>query len=329
LKRGFSLIELLVALGLLSVVMLFVFNSFSYQNATYTVVDQVSEVQQNSNAVGRLIERDIRNAGYMVPPAAAACGIDSTTAPDMLFLSDADVILPADQLTTEYAGKELGARITADPSSTGVTTLNVDSTIIDGTASYDTNADGTNDSDFRVGGGAILIDRGNSARGVSCGLVTAVNPGGLTVTVNLLAVLGTTAPLAKDLRLVPAHVYQIVTGGGAPSRLTRDGVLLAKDVEDVQVAWFFDTNQNSAIDAGEMRGDGVTAYSNSGITGDQLREIRVNLVTATRTNDPRYKTATAGIGQPRENRTAASSPGADGKHRRVSTATVRLRNLTL
>ena len=63
LKRGFTLIELLVALGLLSVVLLFVFGTFTYQHGTYTVVDQVSEAQQNSRAIARLIERDVRNAG--------------------------------------------------------------------------------------------------------------------------------------------------------------------------------------------------------------------------------------------------------------------------
>ena len=71
LKRGFTLLELLVALGLLSIVLMFVFNTFTYQHATYTVTDQVSEASQNQRAIARLLERDIRNAGYLVPPAAA------------------------------------------------------------------------------------------------------------------------------------------------------------------------------------------------------------------------------------------------------------------
>ena len=176
LKRGFTLIELMVALGLLSIVLMFVFDTFSYQHATYTVVDQVSEAQQNSRAIARLIERDIRNAGYLVPAGAAACGVDNTNAPDMLFVSDTDAILPADQLPVELAGDELGGETTERADRRSATpTVVVDDVVIDGTASYDTDADGTNDSDFRAGAGAILVDAGNPDRGVACGLVTAVD----------------------------------------------------------------------------------------------------------------------------------------------------------
>jgi prepilin-type N-terminal cleavage/methylation domain-containing protein len=328
LKRGFSLIEVIVALGLLSVVLMFVFSTFSYQNATHNVVDQVSEIQQNGRAIARLMERDIRNAGYLVPAAGAACGVDNTTAPDMLFLSDADAILPADQLPVEFAGEDLGGKTGNDPTATGSASITVDNVVIDGTASYDTDNDGTNDSDFQVGAGAILVDKGNPTRGVGCGVVTAVNTTTKVVTVNMMRVHSTIAGGAKQLYLIPAHVYQIVTAAGNPPQLQRDGVLLAKDVEDMQIAWFFDDDQDGVVDAGEMRADGVTAYSNSAIDNERLREIRFNLVLATRTDDSRNPDD-AGIGQPRENRTAASAPGVDGKHRRLQVATVRLRNLTL
>jgi prepilin-type N-terminal cleavage/methylation domain-containing protein len=327
-SAGFSLVEVLVAVGLLSIVLMFVFNSFSYQNATHHVVDQVSEIQQSARAITRLMERDIRNAGYLVPPGAAACGVDSTTAPDMLFVSDADAILPADQLALEYAGKDLGGETNNDPASTGATTIIVDSAVIDGVATYDVDNDGTNDSDFRVGAGAILVDRGNPERGVGCGLVTNVNPTSRAVSVNMLAVHNTTAAGAKDLFLVPANVYRIVSPAGDPPRMERNGEMLAKDVEDMQIAYFFDDDDDDVIDAGETRADGTTAYANSAINGENLREIRLNLVLATRTNDTRNPDD-AGIGQARENRTVASAPGVDGKHRRAQTTTVRLRNLSL
>lgn len=329
LKRGFSLIEMMVALGLLSVVLLFVFNTFSYQHATYTVVDQLSEAQQNSQGIARLLERDARNAGYLVPEGAAACGVDSTSAPDTLLVSDTDAILPADQLTVEYAGKQLSVKVSSadDPGSLGgPATLHVDKVIVDGTASYDTNSDGTNDSDFRVGGGVIFTDLNNANRGVGCGIVTAVTlTSPQSVAVSVLALLGTTAPAAKDLAMVPAHVYQIVAG--TPPQLQRDGVLLAKDVEDLQVAWFYDDDTDQVVDAGEVRGVTGNNYASSAVTGSELRELRVNLVTRTRSDDPRNPDD-AGIGQQRENR-ATGIAAADGKHRRVHTATVRLRNLTL
>jgi len=329
LKRGFTLIELVVGLGLLSVVLLFVFQTFSYQQATHSVVDQISETQQNAQAISRLIERDLRNAGYLVPAGAAACGVDSTSAPDTLFVSDTDAILPADQLPVEYNGKELAAKLTDltdDPTATGAKTMDVDAVTIDGVASYDTDGNGVNDSDFRVGGGAILTDTANPTRGVACGIVTGVNiTAPLTVSVNFLAMYNTAAAQAKVLRLVPAHVYQVVAG--PPPQLLRDGVLLAKDIEDLQVAWFYDDDTDSVVDAGEMRGVSGTNLDNTAVTGSKLREVRFDLVARTRANDPRNPDD-AGIGQARENR-ATSIPAADGKHRRVYTSTARLRNLTL
>jgi prepilin-type N-terminal cleavage/methylation domain-containing protein len=328
LKRGFTLVELLVALGLLAVVLAFVFDTFTFQHATYSVVDQISEAQQNSRAIARLIERDIRNAGYLVPPGAAACGVDETDEPDALFLSDTDAILPADQLPVELAGDDLGAETTDDPGSTGSLAVGVDDVVVDGTASYDVDGDGTNDSDFRVGGGAILVDVGNPDRGVSCGLVTAVDTvAPASVTVNFLTVHSNAAAQPKDLVLVPGHVYRIVPASDPP-RLERNGVVLAKDVEDFQVAWFYDDDEDGEVDdPGETRGVVGTAYATNAVVGDELREIRINLVLRTRADDSRNPDM-AGTGQARENRTTAV-PGDDGKHRRVHTATVRLRNLTL
>ncbi len=325
LKRGFTLIELLVALGLLAIVLMFVFESFSFQHATYSVVDQISEAQQNSRAIARLIERDIRNAGYLVPGAAAACGVDNTNAPDVLFVSDTDAILPADQLAVEFAAGNLATETGNDPG-VGPQTLNVEGVVLDGNPSYDVDNDGTNDSDFQVDGGAILVDIGNPDRGVACGLVTAVDVAGNSVSVNFLSVHDNVAVAAEDLEVVPAHVYRIVPASNPP-RLERNGVMLAKDVEDFQVAWFYDDDTDGQVDAGETRGVTGANYATDAVTGSELREIRINLVLRTRANDPRNPDD-AGIGQARENRGTAI-PAADGKHRRVHTATVRLRNLAL
>lgn len=326
LKRGFTLIELMVAMGLLSVVLLFVFQTFIYQHSTYTVVDQVSEAHQTSQGAARLIERDVRNAGYMVPQAAAACGVDATDGPDVLFVSDTDAIRSADLLPVELASEELGAAADSsdDPGSLTALGIGVDQVIVDEVATYDTDANGTNDSDFSVGAGAILVDRGAPNRGVACGIVTAVDiTAPYEVTVDWLSLLAGGA--ASDLVLVPAHVYQVV--GGNPPQLQRDSALLAKDVEDLQIAWFYDDDTNREVDTDEVRGVDGNDYDSSDVVGSELRELRINLVTRTRLDDPRNPD-NAGVGQARENRDT-NVPGDDGKHRRVHTATVFLRNLTL
>lgn len=330
-RAGFSLIELVVAVATMAMVIGYTLVTFTLQHQTYVVVDQVSETQQNARAIATLLERDIRNAGFMVPSEAASCGVDNTTTPDTIFLSDTDAILPVDQLPATLAGQDLGASVSTAIASLDAgdsPTLTVDDVTIDGTDSYDTDADGVDDSDFQLNGGAILVDVANPQQGVACGFVTAVTATSVSVTFQTGLSGSTTVP--AEFVLVPAHFWRVVDpGGGAPVELRRDGVLLAKDVEDLQFAWFYDDSpQDGQVDAGETRGVVGTAYNTTLVDGGDLREIRVNLVLRTRDDDPRNPTS-AGTGQPTENRTAGSVAGDDGRRRRVHTATVRLRNLTL
>lgn len=327
--EGFTLIELMVSVGILAVIVTALMGSFTFQHQTYMVVDQVSETQQNTRAISALLERDLRSAGFMVSPAAATCGVDSTTAADLLFVSDADAIRTVDDLPAVLAAQELGADVGAVPTISGVGfAVQVDDVVVDGEATYDTNGDGTADSDFQVGGGAILVDAANLSSGSVCGTVTAVNlgtPNRVTVAfASGMTALATTAELA----LVPAHVYSVSATN--PPELRRNGQLLAKDVEDMQLAWFFDLDEDGQVGANEYQGVTGTPYDSNEATGradgSMLREVRVNLVLRTRSDDVRNPTA-SGTGQGRENRTTGSLPGDDGRRRRVHTTTIRIRNV--
>ncbi|MFQ5416293.1 MAG: PilW family protein [Myxococcota bacterium] len=323
-RAGFTLIELLISVAAMGIVIFYTLRTFTIQHQTYVVVDQVSEVQNNSRAIAALIERDIRNSGYMVPAAAAVCGRDRTTGPDTLVASDTDAMLPVHQLPVSLQDDELGVDTTTTPAS-GTTVLSVSGIVIDGTPSYkkDSGSAGL-DSDFRVNGGAIVVDLANPQRGVACGQITAVS--GNSISVNFETVLnagnGTSTP---DLYVVPGHYYAVNTGT-IPRQLERDGIALAKDVEDLQVAYFYDSDQDNQVTGNEYRGDsGSNPYDTTLIDGNDLREIRFHVVVATRSDDPRNPNA-SGTGQARENRTPASTPGDDGKRRRVYTSTVRVRN---
>ena len=334
-SRGFTLVELLVSLALFGVVAVLTLGSFTTQHRAYVVIDGLSETQQSLRAIANLLERDIRNAGYMVPEAAASCGVDRSDDSDILFLSDSDAVLPCcsppapagEALARELSAAKLGATTTSSPG-LGPASVNVNEIVIDGIASYDTDGDGSLDSDFQIAGGAILVDLANPQRGVACGLVTAVGPG-TTLSIDFLAALGTAAglPTEPDLRVVPAHAYRLVETSGV-TRLERDGILLARDVEDLQFAWYYDDDADGQVDdPGETRGVIGTPYDSAAIDGRDLREIRFNIVGRTADRDPSNPTA-AGVGQPTENRTVAV-PSADGFRRRVHTATVRLRNVSL
>jgi prepilin-type N-terminal cleavage/methylation domain-containing protein len=318
-SQAFTLIELLISVAILGVVSIYMFESFAVNQRAYTVIDQVSETQQSLRAIADLLERDIRHTGLMVPEGAAACGIDSTSAPDTLYLTDAAALDPGEDVATYDGAVVVGAVTNV---STGSNAFTLSSLVIEpapARPSYDMNGDGTADSDFRVDGGAIVLDLNNPARGTACGRVTAINVGSSLVTVSIV-----TAPLAAAggttrLVVIPAHEYRIQNA----DQLMRDGVLLSEGVEDLQVAWFFDLDGDNAIDANEVLGNGTNGnYAAAGRDAGQIRELRVNVVTRTRLEDREW---TQGRIQATENRGVGVVD--DGFRRRVHTTTVMLRNV--
>lgn len=61
---GFTLVEVLIALLVGSIVMAAVMTSFQSQHNTYLAQDQVVEMQQNARVAMDMLVRDIRSAGY-------------------------------------------------------------------------------------------------------------------------------------------------------------------------------------------------------------------------------------------------------------------------
>jgi Tfp pilus assembly protein PilW len=316
-EAGFSLMELMIAAGLLGIVVVYLMQSFSTQQRTYVMVDQVTEAQQSLRAISDLIEREIRLAGFMVDEAGSVCGMDATNAADSLFVSDASAIDPS-----TATSPALGARTSTSPAA-GTVTLTLtsgDTVVLDGQPAYDTNGDGVNDSDFRVGAGAIVYDRNNPNRGAACGTVVAV-PTTTTVRVNFLAsALGGVA-VGAQLVVVPAHVYQVNNN----AQLLRDGLVLSEDVEDLQVAYFFDQDADLTLDPGENPGSAGSAYTASAWDNSDLREVRVNFVVRTRGTDTGF---TRGAFQTTENRATPAATAQDLQmRRRVHSTTVRVRNV--
>ena len=314
---GFTIIELMIASALVAIVMVFTMQTFTVNNRTYVNVDSVVDAQQNVRAVASVLERDLRHAGMMVPEGAAACGIDNTNAPDWLYISDYTAVNPDNAI-----GFFDGARVQGAVSNvTGTATLSLDTLVMEpGTPdpSYDTDGNGTNDSDFNDdGGGVIIVDLMDLDRGSVCGVVDAVNlaTNSITVTINTAGLTGTPATYA--LAAVPALEYRIDS-----ARLYRNDLRLADGIEDLQLAYFLDTNGNNALDVGELRGISGTPYTAATSNASDLRAVRLNIVARTRSEDDRF---TQGFFQATENRAAV--PGQDGFRRRVHTAIVRMRNV--
>lgn len=326
-QAGFSLTELMIAVGILLIVVTAVMQSFVVQNRAYTVTDQVIEAQQSLRAVAWLLERDARMTGFLVPEPAALCALDETNGPDTVWFTDSDALDPTNQ-----GRPALGAEITGGYSSSlGLKSISVLDTVLDRTgvgagAFYDNDDNGVPDSDFVVGGGAILVDVDDPARGVACGIV---QDGITNTTLRVDFLTSIAAPPAGDrVILVPAHVYQIDATGVEPA-LTRNGRVLATGVEDLQLSFFFDRDRDGVIDnpdqiGGEYPGgpDGAAEYVSSAWDNRDLREVRINLVTRTRDDDRENDN---GQFQAYGNRVAPG--GNDGYRRRVHESTVKLRNV--
>ena len=316
-RAGFTLMELLVSVAVLAVISVYLADMFSRQSRAYTVVDDVTEAQQNLRAISHLIEREVRTTGFMVPEGAALCGTDNTNTSDVLFVSDADALVTG-------MSNQLGAVVQGGSySGSGTDTVSIDDVIIDGNAFYDTDNDGAPDSDFQVNGGAIVVDRSDPSRGASCGVVTAVNLGGqLTIDFVSSQLAGGAGP-GSELVVVPAHVYQV----NANNQLVRDGMILADSVEDLQWSAFFDEDGDDEVTSIPLEypgQDGGAVYASDDWDNSDLREVRVSFVVRTRLPDPDFAT---GEFQPTENRVAPG--GNDGFRRRVYTTIVRPRNVGL
>jgi type II secretory pathway pseudopilin PulG len=330
-NEGFSLIELMVSAVIVIIVMVGITRAFTTQHQTYVVVDQVTEAQQNLRAVVDLIERDVRRAGFMVPLHAAVCGWDQTTGPDTLFVSNTDAILTVFDL--EGAGEDLSGDLGAPvngvttgwgPTTGGSFSFTLARTWVD---VADADGDSTTDVDFAVGEGVILVASRQQDGPAACGIIDTIAGTTLTADFGSTRFISGAAGENAGVVAIPAHVYQVVAG--TPSQLRRDGRLLASDVEDFQLTYFLDLDDDRVVDSGE-------SFATSGGTAQAweispapdfstLREVGINIVTATRADDPNSHYQ-IGAGQVTGNRTAASLPSGDGKRRRVSTARVRVRN---
>ena len=172
-RAGYTLVELMVAAAVTGIILVYIFGAMSISQRKSSVIDQVVETQQNTRVIAEYMESDLRHAGFMVPEAAAICGIDNRDSADQLWVSNSRAIQP------DGLAADLGATIQslAQNIATGSQLLTVDSLILERTnpqPAYDNDGDGSLDSDFRLAGGVIVADSNNPSRGVACGRVEAL-----------------------------------------------------------------------------------------------------------------------------------------------------------
>lgn len=108
--RGFSLIELLIAMGVGLIVLAASYEFFAEQNKAYKVQEQVAEMQQNVRTAMETMIREIRMAGFDPAGAAPTPGIMTATSATIRFTQnitstnppyapDTDVLDPNEDIT--------------------------------------------------------------------------------------------------------------------------------------------------------------------------------------------------------------------------------------
>ncbi|NIR17592.1 MAG: prepilin-type N-terminal cleavage/methylation domain-containing protein, partial [Desulfobacterales bacterium] len=63
-NKGFTLVELLVAMAIATVILTAIFSTFKSQQDSYVLQSQLAMTQQNVRGAMQLISRDIQMAGY-------------------------------------------------------------------------------------------------------------------------------------------------------------------------------------------------------------------------------------------------------------------------
>ncbi|MGH7252177.1 MAG: PilW family protein, partial [Nitrospiraceae bacterium] len=95
--RGFTLIEILIALSTFLIVLFAIYTSFESSQATYAAGEQRADIQQSARIAMEMMSADLRLAGYGFPTGAGAITVASPT--DISFwadLNNASTVIVAD-----------------------------------------------------------------------------------------------------------------------------------------------------------------------------------------------------------------------------------------
>lgn len=85
---GFTLVELLIAIAVGSIVMAAVMTSFFSQHNVYLAQDEVVQIQQNARVAMDMLTRDIHSAGYNPNHLAGGAGITNAGTTTLTFTRD-------------------------------------------------------------------------------------------------------------------------------------------------------------------------------------------------------------------------------------------------
>ncbi len=239
-SAGFSLIELLVAVAVFGVITAQLLVVFSNQKRVFTSNERALDVQEQARLTLELISFDTRMGGFMVPSWSAVSSVDGGAAgPDRFCVSDASYFdfsgaaSPLDAKTKPFDGSQV-TNVSADHVT--VSSLDIDGSVPAGVDFLAPSAAGAGN-----GGGIIIA----SPTETFCARITRIVGNDIyfedhdtndTVEFGDATVYVAVGP---QLRAVPAQVYEL-DPDPTVLELNRNGLLLASQIEDLQVEYWLD-----------------------------------------------------------------------------------------
>lgn len=289
---GYSVIELMIAIALTAIVTSQLLLVWTSQHQNYIQQERVSETQQDMRLITDVLINDLRMAGFMVPKETAAGSNDGgASGPDILCVSNPGAL---DETEYEDATERFEAAEVTTTVAGSISSVTLRNTTID--------IDEDGSGDFTLGGGILISDGAD----VHCAEITSLSGGVVGFSPATPSTISM-SPLSTFA--VPALVYR-VTG----TTLTRNGMVLSNQVDDLQIEWWVDDDGDAEMEAGEF-----PIHDLDGEDTSKLRLARLYLTARSALPDPTIdgqRTAAA-------NRNAGA---ADNFRRRRAIADARLRN---
>jgi len=338
-RRGFTIVELLIAMAIASIVAMSGFALFNSSNKSYMVQEGVGEAQQNARAGMNRVMQDLRLAGFGLPKPFSSIEIgrtgppaDKVTLEASLTVTDNEDGLGPDSITILGIGFEAGILVGTNnqgqqflcyssffpPNKEKI--IGTNNKVIeprrhisvDGVfnARLSLNTDITTLSCTR--GIPLPLESPNDLKSnLKSGKVYILQAVKYSIVSDTPA---SQPPCTEEMPCLKLHDYSTLRGAG--------DTIVAEGIEDLQFSYGIDKDGDGELDDMSLNGTfSADDYVHTHALGNQILAVKVTLVAKTANKDLQGRTFT----RPEiENHLATGV--ADGYRRRILTRIVKIRN---
>ena len=256
-QKGITIVELMVSILVGIILIAGATATYIAQQRSFVAQENVSEVNTQPKIAMSMMVDDIRNAGFGAPTDLNTTPINGTTS----VISSVDNNAAPDSITIVSGFVQVG-------------------TLTCAVNPFDLNACGQAADVITLNGGGIAVNDVISFDGIESAVVTAIAGNNITLDQNLtIAYL-----VGRPVYLVDDVTYAV---DGA-NNLTRDGVMLAENVEDLQLAYAVDADNNGQTDdiGGTAGLIDAADFANAAADPDTITAVRINILATTGRPDP-------------------------------------------